>query len=303
MIKPITQHEKVRQSLGWLAEVETGQDWLNRLPTTLQHVCWQWGLELAGEPHGGGSVSLVLPVVKRGIATPMVLKIQWPHRECRDEAAALRIWNGNGAIYLLDHDPLNHALLLEACRPGTFLAGGMRTALAVYADILPRLWVKTDEPVRRLEEEARMWMKNLHLIREQSSPDMVPLIDCALNWGTRLIDTQGEQVLLHQDLHGHNVLAAERTPWLAIDPKPLIGEREFALASIVRGFEFGHSKIETMTRLDQLCRMFHLNRERALGWTILQTVAWCQGSPHEKMHCETVRWLMEEGGGRDRATS
>src|SRR5215475_7700941 len=28
------------------------------------------------------------------------------------------------------------------------------------------------------------------------------------------------QVLVHQDLHGDNVLAAEREPWLVIDPKP-----------------------------------------------------------------------------------
>ena len=43
-----------------------------------------------------------------------------------------------------------------------------------------------------------------------------------------LAPTQGEQVLLHQDLHADNVLAAQREPWLVIDPKPLVGEREFA---------------------------------------------------------------------------
>ena len=45
---------------------------------------------------------------------------------------------------------------------------------------------------------------------------------------------QGEPVVLHQDLHGGNVLRAQREPWLAIDPKPLVGEREFDTASFLR---------------------------------------------------------------------
>jgi streptomycin 6-kinase len=34
-------------------------------------------------------------------------------------------------------------------------------------------------------------------------------------------------VLLCTDLHAENVLAAEREPWLAIDPKPCIGDPAF----------------------------------------------------------------------------
>jgi streptomycin 6-kinase len=62
-----------------------------------------------------------------------------------------------------------------------------------------------------------------------------------------LASTQGEQVLVHRDLHGENVLPATREPWLVIDPKPLAGEREFAVAPIVRSFELGHGKrLETV---------------------------------------------------------
>ena len=69
-----------------------------------------------------------------------------------------------------------------------------------------------------------------------------------------LAPTQGEQVLVNQDLHGENVLAAEREPWLVIDPKPLAGEREFSVASIVRSSELGHSKRDVLYRLDRLVR-------------------------------------------------
>ncbi len=100
-------------------------------------------------------------------------------------------------------------------------------------------------------------------------------------------------MLLHQDLHADNVLAAQREPWLAIDPKPLVGEREFAVAPIVRSFELGHSKRDVLHRLDRLTAELGLDRERARGWTIGQTVAWAWNSSYHASHVETARWLLE----------
>jgi streptomycin 6-kinase len=73
-----------------------------------------------------------------------------------------------------------------------------------------------------------------------------------------------------------------------IDPKPLAAEREFAVAPIVRSPELGHSKQETLRRLDRLCAELGLDRERARGWTIVQTVAWAEGATS---HARTVEWL------------
>ena len=99
---------------------------------------------------------------------------------------------------------------------------------------------------------------------------------------------------MHQDLHGENVLAAQREPWLVIDPKPLAGEREFSVASIVRSNELGHSKRDALYRLDRLTAELGLDRERARGWTIAQTVAWSGGSDFVGPHIETVHWLLED---------
>jgi len=41
-----------------------------------------------------------------------VLKVQEPHRESEHEADALRLWDGDGAIKLLDEEPDECALLL-----------------------------------------------------------------------------------------------------------------------------------------------------------------------------------------------
>ena len=98
---------------------------------------------------------------------------------------------------------------------------------------------------------------------------------------------------MNQDLHGENVLAAEREPWLVIDPKPLAGEREFSLAPIVRGAELGHSRAQVVRRLDTLATCLGLDRERARLWTLGQTLAWgCEGE-RVTDHLETARWLSE----------
>ncbi len=70
-----------------------------------------------------------------------------------------------------------------------------------------------------------------------------------------------------------NVLAAEREPWLAIDPKPLVGERELGLAPIVRSGGLGQSRKQVKLRLDRLTADLGLDRERARLWCLAQTVA------------------------------
>jgi streptomycin 6-kinase len=47
-----------------------------------------------------------------------------------------------------------------------------------------------------------------------------------------LVGTAGP-VLLHTDLHDENVLAGDREQWLAIDPKPLVGDAAFEVAPLL----------------------------------------------------------------------
>jgi streptomycin 6-kinase len=224
-----------------------------------------------------------------------VLKIQKPHRESEHEAAALELWDGDGAVRLLAHDGERHALLLERCVPGTPLADvGQDAALDVFVDLLPRLWKTAGAPFRPLAEEAAWWLQSLPAYWERfGRPFERRLLDAGLEALRELPPTQGEQVLLHQDLHGDNVLAAQREPWLAIDPKPLAGEREFGLAPIVRSFELGDSRRAVLHRLDRLSSELGLDRERARGWAIGQTLAWSFDSEYDSTHVETARWLLE----------
>jgi streptomycin 6-kinase len=266
----------------------TGLDrasWEEELPRLVGECAEQWNLQLE-EPFAGGYASHVVP------AGDAVLKIQWPHRESEHEADALELWQGDGAVRLLARDDERRALLLERCRPGAPLT---ECALKVFVDLLPRLWKPAGRPLfRPLAEEAAWWASTIRGEWERvGKPFEESLVDAAILTLEELAATQGEHVLLHQDLHPDNVLAAEREPWLVIDPKPLVGEREFAVAPIVRSFELGHSRRAVVGRLDRLTSELGLDRERARGWAIGQAIAWSIDGDFHPSHAETARWLLE----------
>jgi len=242
-------------------------------PVSLDDCVAQWDLVL-GEPYPPGAAGYAVRA-ELPDGTPAVLKISNPHREAEQEPDALERWNGDGAVRLLARDDERHALLLERCEPGTFLSAWDGDRLGVLIELLPRLWTSA-EGFRSLEDEVEHWAL------EGRIGDLA----------RDLASSQGQLVLVHQDLHGENVLAAEREPWLVIDPKPLAAEREFSVAPIVRSFELGHSKRDALYRLDRLCSDLDLDRERARGWTIAQTVAWSGGSDFIETHMETVEWLL-----------
>jgi len=280
-------------SLSWIGRTPEGRAWLEGLPAAVEAAARRWSLEL-GQPFADAVESLVVPG-RRPDGTPVVVKLSWRGRENEHEDAALRTWAGNGAVELLDADEETGALLLERAEPGEPLAGtpDLVAALDVFVDVLPRLWRPAGAPFRTVADEAAWWSG--HLAEEwdhAGRPFERGLLDVALQALHELPSTQGDLVLVHQDLHAGNVLRATRQPWLAIDPKPLLAEREFALAPIVRGPELGHSRESVLHRLDTLSAALGLDRERARRWTIAQTVAW--GFTDDgalPTHVDVARWL------------
>jgi streptomycin 6-kinase len=222
------------------------------------------------------------------------LKIAAPHRESEHEPDALELWDGRGAVRLLARDAERGALLTERCRPGTGLdALPCDEALDILVGLLPRLCVRAGRPFRRLADEAAWWASHLPERWEHAGRPFEPaLLEAVLRALAELPGTQGELVLVNQDLHAGNVLRAEREPWLVIDPKPLLGEREFALAPIVRGAELGHSSAAVRHRLDRLTAELGLDRERARLWSLAQTIAWCFDDEYLPAHVEVAHWLV-----------
>ena len=283
--------------LAWCKSSPEGRAWLARLPGLVDASAAAWSLTLA-EPFPYAFASLAFPAV-RPDGSPAVLKIAFPDRESEHEAAALELLDGDGSVRLLAFDADSRALLLERAEPGTPLKElEPDRALDVLIDLLPRLWKPAGAPFRSLADEAAWWAGSLPGDYERAGRPFDPrILEAALEAIAKLSGSQGEQVLVNQDMHADNVVRARREPWLLIDPKPLTGEREFGIAAIVRGHELGHGREAVLHRLDRLCRELHLDRERARGWALAQTIAWATDDDGaEEEHVEVARWLMGSEG-------
>jgi streptomycin 6-kinase len=241
-------------------EVPGGAEWIAQVLRLAGECAEQWSLNL--EQPFGAAFSLVIPAGER------VLKLNFPEAETEHEAEALLGWNGRGAVRLLAHDDVGSALLIERLRPGRQLWElPDAEATEIAAGVLEQLWIPADRPFRRLEDEAARWAEELPTRRLDRK-----LVDRAVSYLRDAGRTQRESVLLHQDLHGGNVLESARG-WLAIDAKPLVGEREFDTASLIRDRRPA-TKRQMERRLDYLVDRLGLDRERTRGWAIAHALAW-----------------------------
>jgi streptomycin 6-kinase len=284
---------KIPEGLLWWPEEPGGAAWLMRLPGIVAECEEEWSLRI-DEPFESAHISLVVPAV-RSDGTRAVLKVNFPDAESEYEPDALAHWGGRGAVLLLERDDARRALLLERCNPGEQLwaIDDEDDAIAIAAGVLRRLWraPPADHPYRLLADEAARWA--VALPRDWAKlgrPFEQALLDAAVSACHELAPAQGAAVVLHQDFHGGNVLRAEREAWLAIDPKPLVGEREFDAASLLRDRRWlvGEPSAARLVRrrLDLLADDLELDRERMRGWAIVHALAW--GVSGRKLEADMV---------------
>jgi streptomycin 6-kinase len=172
-------------------------------------------------------------------------------------------------VRLLAHDREQRALLLEPCRPGTALGTRYDDGdLQIAAALMRQLWrpAPSGTAWHRIDHVAERWLDELP--RRYRGR----LLDEGLDAIRQLVPTQSGQVLCHQDLHGGNILSAEREPWLAIDPKPIVAEPEYDTVAIVRDAQ--PSREELRRRLDVLADLLGFDRERMRLWGLVKTLAW-----------------------------
>jgi streptomycin 6-kinase len=241
--------------------------WLAGLPNRVAELAERWSLRLE-EPFPTPR-SLVVP------AGDAVLKLNAPgHFEADREADALAAWEGRGAVRLLDRDDDIRALLVERCRPGTVLAGSGADEEAVVAALLPRLAATPAalHPFRLLADEADRWAEEVPAqFRRGGRPFERSLLAFAVDVFASC--DRSARSLVNQDLHGWNILRAGREPWLAIDPKPLVGEAELSGVGPLRNAAFRGRTKETRRWLDVLAAC-SLDRERARAWGVAHALAW-----------------------------
>ena len=222
----------------YLAETANHDDgvreWVAGLPSIVADLAGRWSLRM-GEPfQPGGQCSWAAPVTGPA-GTCLVLKVgyRFPGGEERDEAAGLRVWAGNGAVRLqaATETELAYALLIERCLPGTPLGQALPEPEQdlVVAALLRRLWAQPHAayPFRPLAQMCAAWAREFEQDYAAAAPaDQVDpgLARAGIALFRELPETADSQVLLCTDLHGDNILAAQRAPWLVIDPKPYLGD-------------------------------------------------------------------------------
>jgi len=97
-----------------------------------------------------------------------------------------------------------------------------------------------------------------------------------------LLASSAPPILLHGDLHHDNILSAHvssagRQPWLAIDPKGVVGEPAYEVGALLRNLwpdRHTHSNPGRLLerRLHRLAEELALDPARVRGWAVAQAV-------------------------------
>lgn len=259
---------------------ETGRQWLAALPAKAATHLAAWNLTLERTLDPGGSLSLIA-YVHRDDLSPAVLKVGLPTPETAPEHAALTHWAGRGSVLLLDAAPAEGVLLLERLHGEIPLRSlAEPKAMLEATSLLHRLWTELPEghtfPTvdQRISTTARLAE---HLAEHLGAADARQPVAEALDTARNLADSAGESFLLHGDFHHGNVLAADRAPWLAIDPRPLAGERAYDLARLALDradtlLGSPGAPAAARRRLGRLSEALEVDRERLHGWTLFRAV-------------------------------
>lgn len=246
----------------------------------------RWRLDNDGDRLGHGYHAIVVPV-RRG-ATKPALKLAWPAGSTVTEARALAAWRGCGAVRLYEADTRLGALLLQRLDADQTLSSlPLGDAAARAARILRLLCVSAPAGFPGLRHIAGMIATTL-APRQASLGDPIPAswFGTVQQLANRCARHAGESLLIHADLHYDNILADESGAWVAIDPKPVAGEPEYAVPELLwtrldeLDDEYGIRQL-----LDVLVSSAGLDADRTRAWALVRSADyWLWGLEHGLTH-------------------
>ncbi len=251
--------------------------WVRRLPRLVDEVGEAWSLQPDGEPRHGRA-SLVLPVRdEEGRAA--VLKLGCPDPDAEHEHLALRHWDGHGAVRLLRADPRRRVMLLERVHDEDLSERWDQEACEVVAGLYAALHRPAPPQLSRLSLSARRWSGELAAL-PRDAPLPRRLVEQAASLARDLAaDPTTDGTLVHGDLHYENVLAADRAPWLAIDPQPRSGDPHYEPAPMLwnRLEELGQPggpgiRDGVRHRFHTLVDVAGLDEDRARAWVVVRVL-------------------------------
>ena len=215
---------------------------------------------------------------------PVVLKVGSPGHDVSREAAALRAWDGRGAVRLLEHDVERGALLLERVTPGTpldpeVLDDDACTRAIVGAARVIGVRAGPTDAARLPGLDA--WLTDLdeHELRfPEDDPIGADLIGIARETLLQLLETTTESVVLHGDLHHDNVLR-HGDGWVVIDPHGYVGDPAAEPATMLYNpipYVFERADVDVPSLVERRLHVWSeesdLDPERVRQWALVKAV-------------------------------
>ncbi len=261
---------------------EKGEEWLESLPSIVRELEGEWSIKVQ-KPFVAGEFNFVAPAVGK-ISDLVVLKISPPFEtaEILGEAAYLKAKNGSGAVKLIAQDIAQRAILIEHALPGKNLTecfkdnepASLEPAIEVLSSILGPPPPDAGE-ITTLDK----WFDGLR--RYQSTKFPADYAKRALQIYEALSAQPDRIFYLHGDFHPGNIVSANREPYLAIDPKGIIGHIGYEIAVYLNNFHWwqeGKADIHSIleTSIKQFSDAFDIDPVEIRQWAFAQMVigAW-----------------------------
>ncbi|WP_457766607.1 aminoglycoside phosphotransferase family protein [Coxiella burnetii] len=264
---------------------ENGKSWLNQLPGIIKQLSDYWSLR-GIQPIDNMSYNYVAKAVQND-QLPVVLKISCDKQLIENESRALKSFNGQGSVRMLDmHHELN-ALLLEQAIPGNLLKsdypGNIKNTIKVYASVVNAL-ASCPEPSDEHTHVSK-WCEALDRINDdQIRPHFIRKAKVLRDF---LLSSATTEYLCHADLHLENIIN-HGNRWLSIDPKGIIGEMAFEAAAFDFIDQNEWSEPDTIqdkmiTRVSLLANVLAIDQERLFAWVFLRAII-------------SAQWFIEDNG-------
>lgn len=265
---------------------EDGEKFLAVLPSLMDEVSGRWGLSNI-QPVPNLSFNFVAFAKREG--EDVILKMSVPNFELTSEMNALKLFNGEGACRLLEHDEERGFLLLERLEPGKMLAevedDDERTLIA--ADVMLNIQRRggVTPPLQNKFIKLSDWFAGLKKIRPHfrggTGPFPKELLERVESFLPELF-ADADVKLMHGDFHHFNILSSGRG-WLVIDPKGVVGPVGYEVGPLMLNpwssiSDWNRFKVHTERRVSILAERLGWEREKIIKWSTAHAVLsawWC----------------------------
>ncbi|UFT97891.1 aminoglycoside phosphotransferase family protein [Radiobacillus kanasensis] len=277
---------------------EKGQAWIANLDEIIRECEEAWDITIL-EPFRL-SYNFVALAKRNQNGEEVVIKLEIPTKEFHFERLAVRDFQGRGMVKLLQVDPEKGYMLLERISPGNSLdrLNDEARANEIAAELLQKLWLplssdtQTEFPTveDRGNQLIHMYEKHPQGLGPISSEVLYQaMLTCKL-----LLKDQGEPYLLHGDFHHYNVLQREDGEWVVIDPKGLVGDREYDVIQYMLN-EVSETNVRELTekRVQNFVEKLGLDKRKMLGWGFCHSVLATCWNIEDNMEYENTFPLIE----------